>query len=127
MRSRTLVLVLVAVTVSVMAAFGVGYQIGSRHDADYLNSVRVAAFNDRLTALRVLRENKVPKNTVESMELSVLSDLDTITLDARGSNSAYLLPWAAQRFSAYVREYPDSQLADRNRPRVSQLLTLAPK
>lgn len=127
MRTRTLVLVLVAITVSVVAAFGFGYQIGRRHDSDYLNSVRIASLNDRLTTLRVLRENKVPKNTVESMELSALVYLDTIALDSRGSMSAYLLQRAAQRLSAYVRDFPDSRLADRNQPRVSQLLTLAPQ
>jgi hypothetical protein len=125
------VVISVAVTISALAGVGVGYnvgyKVGRQHNSDYLNSVRIASLNDRLTALRVMRENKLPGRTVESMELSALVYLDSIALDAPGPNSAYLLQHAAQRLSAYAQDFPDSVLADPKQLKVVQVRNLVPK
>ena len=112
---------------TVLACLVVGYQFGRHVDSDYVNAVRIAAFNERLTTLRIMRENKMPKETMESMELSAVIYLDSIALDTNGPDSGYLLRVAGQRLTAYVQDFPDSLLATRKDLKVGQLLTLARK
>ena len=127
MRTRNLVLVSVVVAITAVAGLGIGYKVGREHNSDYLNSVRLASLNDRLTALRVMRENRVSPKTVESMELSALVYLDSIALNEPGPNTAYLLQQAAQRLSAYTQAFPDSALADPKQLKVVQLRSKAQK
>ena len=100
-----------------------GYVGGKRQSSDITNAVSANEFNQRLTSLRVMRENKVPAQTIESLEISAVNLLDTITLDGPGEYSAaYVLKESAQRLAKYVRDFPSSEFADRRHTKVSQLL-----
>ena len=127
MALRTVLLVAAAVVVSILAGLGIGYQVGRRDNSDYLNSVRIAALNDRLTALQVMREYKVPRDVVESLEISAVLYLDSIAVDAPGSNSTFLLQETARRLGAYAKAFPDSALTDPKHLKIAQVRNLAPK
>jgi hypothetical protein len=122
---NAIILGMVAAVCSLIGA-EVGYRIAKQENAKVINTSLASDFNQRLTSLRAMREHKLPSQTVESFELSAVSVLDHIDLDAPKEDAAHVvLTKAGEVLALYLRDFPNSQFADRRHSKVALLTAMA--
>lgn len=133
MNSRPILLIIVVAVVALLLGGFVGYRVSEqrateldRQRLDLVRATRAADLQNRLTMLRVLREQKGSNQDVRNLEISAIVLLSTIDLESLSdsSESRIVLVNVGKALAGYTKDFTGSEFDPLKNKSVAQLLVL---
>jgi hypothetical protein len=126
MKTRSIAVSLVLIAVSFAAGYWFSQEKSGKAELDLITAARGADLHNRLSMIRFFREKNPQAEEIASMEISAISLLKAINLEAlsKDSASSLVLKKVADTLVTYRKDFPKTELDPTKDPQVAKLLSL---